>query len=181
MWRDGYDAVSIDSICTAAGVLKGSFYHAFPSKEELLNTLIRTIWDKDRGEIEAIHESATDPVEKLRGHLAWFGSAQRELASRHGFVPGYFNMAVGINAPASTRLLIAGNHREHGEMIRRAIRDAHAGNPASEAELDWKCKVVTHLIAGAAIEARLSDSLAPFEHFPESALALLGLGKPPVG
>lgn len=180
MWRDGYDAVSIDSICAAAGVLKGSFYHAFASKEELLTTLISAIWNNDRGQIEAIHERAADPIEKLRGHLTWFGDAQEKLAASHGFVPGYFNMAVGINAPSSAKVLIANHHREHGGMIRVAIHDALPCRAANEAELDWKCKVVTHLIAGAAIEARLTNSLAPFDHLPETALAVLGLGEPPI-
>ena len=34
--RQGYHAVTVQQICTACGVSKGSFYHHFNSKEELL-------------------------------------------------------------------------------------------------------------------------------------------------
>ena len=43
----GYNAASIDQICTEAGVSKGAFYHHFPSKQaiflELLNGWLETI------------------------------------------------------------------------------------------------------------------------------------------
>ena len=35
IWRNSYNSVSVDEICKKAGVLKGSFYHYFPSKAHL--------------------------------------------------------------------------------------------------------------------------------------------------
>jgi AcrR family transcriptional regulator len=36
----GYDAASVDEICTDAGVSKGAFYHHFPSKQALFLALL---------------------------------------------------------------------------------------------------------------------------------------------
>jgi len=35
LWRSSYAAVSVDDMCKAADVKKGSFYHYFPSKQDL--------------------------------------------------------------------------------------------------------------------------------------------------
>ena len=36
----GYDASSVDEICTAAGVSKGAFYHHFPTKQSIFLALL---------------------------------------------------------------------------------------------------------------------------------------------
>lgn len=38
--HDGYESSSVDSICRAAGVSKGAFYHHFPTKQKLFLTLL---------------------------------------------------------------------------------------------------------------------------------------------
>ena len=35
IWTSSYGAVSVDDICRTANVKKGSFYHYFPSKQDL--------------------------------------------------------------------------------------------------------------------------------------------------
>ena len=37
----GYNAASIDQICTDAGVSKGAFYHHFPSKQAMFLELLK--------------------------------------------------------------------------------------------------------------------------------------------
>lgn len=181
MWRDGYDAVSVDTICAAANVRKGSFYHAFPSKEELLNAIILRVWAHDRPEIEAIYGSDDAPELKLRNHLEWFGLSQRRLRIKFGFVPGVFNMAVGINAPDSTLAIIRKARKEHVDLIIAAVGHALEPRDLRPAEVEWWGSVVSSLITGVTIDARLSNSLTPFDALPETVLALLGVGPAPFG
>jgi len=44
LWADGYAGVSVDRICKDAGVKKGSFYHFFPSKEDLVLAALDALW-----------------------------------------------------------------------------------------------------------------------------------------
>ena len=44
LWSDGYAGVSVDRICKEAGVKKGSFYHFFPSKEDLVLEALDALW-----------------------------------------------------------------------------------------------------------------------------------------
>ena len=57
----GYKKVSMDEIAEEAGVTKKTVYSYFPSKEELLNALIRKELEKMKKELEAI--------EKEKGNL----------------------------------------------------------------------------------------------------------------
>jgi len=36
IWDSSYGSVSVDDICRRAGINKGSFYHFFPSKADLV-------------------------------------------------------------------------------------------------------------------------------------------------
>ena len=36
IWDSSYGSVSVDDICTRAGIHKGSFYYFFPSKADLV-------------------------------------------------------------------------------------------------------------------------------------------------
>lgn len=181
MWRDGYDAVSVDTICAAANVRKGSFYHVFPSKEDLLNAIILRVWEHDRPEIEAIYSADDPPEVKLRNHLEWFGISQRRLRAKYGFVAGIFNMAVGINAPDSTMEIIRKATQEHVQLIAAAVAQALEPRQLGPSEVEWWGSVVSYLINGVVIDARLTNSLTPFDKLPETVLALLDIGPAPLG
>lgn len=179
MWRDGYDAVSVDTICAAAEIHKGSFYHAFPSKEELLVQAVCRVWDRDRPEIEAIHSSDLPPMKKLERHLAWFGESQARLQAKFGFVAGIFNMAIGINAPPAARKVIGERRQAHIGILHRAIGAVFDGQDVTEDQIAWWSLVASQVINGAIIEARLYDTLEPYEALPATVLAIIGLGPVP--
>ncbi|MDX1691116.1 MAG: TetR/AcrR family transcriptional regulator [Acidimicrobiia bacterium] len=46
-----YPAVGVQAICDAAGVLKGSFYHFFDSKEDLAVAAVERAWDEYRSAV----------------------------------------------------------------------------------------------------------------------------------
>ena len=64
--RNGYNATTVDEICTAAGVTKGAFFHHFPSKEALATECLRN-WPAQVAALHraAAYQSIADPVEKV--------------------------------------------------------------------------------------------------------------------
>ena len=49
----GYNAVGVGEICSKAGVNKGSFYHFFPSKQQLVLEVVDAVWRATRDQLEA--------------------------------------------------------------------------------------------------------------------------------
>lgn len=62
---EGYERVSVDMILHDAGASKGSFYHYFNSKEDLIDVLIKKMLDPVYARISGIVSSSMDAVAKL--------------------------------------------------------------------------------------------------------------------
>lgn len=165
MWADGYSAVSVDAICEAAGANKGSFYHAFGSKADLLVAAIEEVWRVNGGEIRAIYEGPGSATEKFERHLDWFVTSQRRLQADHGYVHGHFHMALSVNVPESALALIRAQHGAHQDLLLHAIEGVLADR-GQQADSAWLVIVIGHLISGVMAEARLANSLDQVEHLP---------------
>ncbi len=68
MYVRGYNAVGVQEICTHAGVKKGSFYHFFPSKRDLLLEVIDIYGHQVQAVWEEVMRSDDPPLERLQ-HL----------------------------------------------------------------------------------------------------------------
>lgn len=73
--RLGYEATSVDEICSAAGVSKGAFYHHFPSKQTLFLALLQN-WVQD---LESRLESIRQEVEWVPQRLMRLAETLREV------------------------------------------------------------------------------------------------------
>ena len=62
----GFSATSMEDISDAVGLLKGSLYHYFKSKEEVLYRIVKPPWEKSVAELEKVATSDLAPLEKLR-------------------------------------------------------------------------------------------------------------------
>jgi len=54
IWVEGYGAVTVDSICERANVKKGSFYHFFAAKEDLVLAALDAHWANRRPTLDAL-------------------------------------------------------------------------------------------------------------------------------
>jgi TetR/AcrR family transcriptional repressor of nem operon len=66
----GYSATTVDDICHAAGVTKGSFFHHFKSKDELALAAAGHFSDMADGIFaSAPYRAASDPAERVLGYI----------------------------------------------------------------------------------------------------------------
>lgn len=66
----GYEAMSVESVTQAAGVAKGTFYHYFASKEDMLGQLLQRLMDGLFAYVGAQREAATgNAIDKLSAVL----------------------------------------------------------------------------------------------------------------
>jgi TetR/AcrR family transcriptional repressor of nem operon len=70
LFRDrGFGSVGVAEICKLAGVNKGSFYHFFSSKRELLLDVVESAWDETGMLRDWEREIPHRPVEHLQRYL----------------------------------------------------------------------------------------------------------------
>jgi TetR/AcrR family transcriptional regulator, cholesterol catabolism regulator len=83
-YRDGYEATAVQDVVDRAGVTKGSFYHHFSSKDELLLLIHDRFTDAQLAEVEQIRASGREPEVQLRELLVFLAVStadyQREEA-----------------------------------------------------------------------------------------------------
>src|SRR4051812_8036679 len=65
IWENSYGSVSVDDICKRAGVLKGSFYHFFPSKAELTIAAFEDYWGVRQEQLDRVFSPRVAPMERL--------------------------------------------------------------------------------------------------------------------
>jgi len=80
----GYEAATVDDICEAAGLTKGSFFHHFESKEELAVAAAAHFAARAKGLFAAApYRQATDPLDRLLGYVDFRAAIMR------GDLPGF--------------------------------------------------------------------------------------------
>ena len=124
----GYGAVGVEDVCAAAGVKKGSFYHFFASKRDLMLAAIERQGQLGKAHlVDAAFAGDTPPLERIERLLAMAGRFESLNKTRGGQVLGcpFGNLAaeVGGSEPVLTK------HVDQalgafGESIRAALREA---------------------------------------------------------
>jgi TetR/AcrR family transcriptional repressor of nem operon len=171
-WEQGYHAVSTDAICRAAGISKGSLYHAFPSKEHVLFATIESVFETTWAQLSAIYAVDRPIAETFRRHLGWFHSSQQRLRVRHGHVMGPFNIALGVAIPESALKLMVEHRRLHVELMKKAV-GALLGTSADHPTAILATRIILDAITGAMVEARVEDDLTHLAALPDTAFKLI--------
>jgi TetR/AcrR family transcriptional repressor of nem operon len=83
-WSQGYHATSIDDLCDATGLLRGSLYSAFGDKKGMLLGAIDRYAEKNLARFAESLSSAEPSREGLRSALLYYTRAATVLAGRHG-------------------------------------------------------------------------------------------------
>lgn len=186
----GYSATSVDTIVQTAGVAKGSFYHAFKSKEELALVALEDYAIKGwQAVASGPYRDEQDPIEKalafidfleqsseaLWSHGCLLGSVAVEVADSH---PGLIERVSGLFQRFEEKFILIFDPALKARLAELGINSANdaAANVSAQ-------ELAVHLLAvieGSIITARshfdqshLQNGLRQFRNY----LALL-LGRP---
>src|ERR1043165_7451956 len=85
IWTSSYGSVSVDDICKAAGVKKGSFYHYFPSKIDLAMTTMEEHYEQViKPEMERLLAANLSVIERLERIADSVIEEQRATYQKYG-------------------------------------------------------------------------------------------------
>lgn len=181
LWRHGYASVSVDQLCEAAGVKKGSFYHFFPGKEDLALASLETHWARRRPVLDAMFSPSVPPLERFEKYFAFIHQRQCELKQETGHVLGCFYFSLGnacLEHPriaASVQEIIA----TYVRYYESALREAQAHGLIQVRDPAEKAHSLFTYMEGIMADARIRNSTDSLLHLPRLAFELLGLDPNP--
>ncbi|MCY2960016.1 MAG: TetR/AcrR family transcriptional regulator [Planctomycetota bacterium] len=177
IWTSSYGSVSVDDICTAAGVKKGSFYHFFPSKEELAVAACEEHWQRDLQPIlDRVFHPDRAPLERLE---AWCDAIYQEQKARFqasGHVPGCPFASIGSEMGTQNERLRrkVEDLLERGLFqIERTLRDAQKDGSLTVANPAAKARALHALALGLMVHAKVANDPEVLRGLREQVLEAL--------
>lgn len=178
IWQTSYGAVGVDAICEEAGVKKGSFYHFFASKEELVVAALDAHWAARREVFDRIFSPSTDPLVRFRAYFAHVYERQRTIKRQYGRILGCFHNSVGTECIQQSPA-IAAKVQEVLSMYRRyfetTLRDAQALGLVRRGDPESDAKTLLAFVEGALTQARIHDDPETLKHIAGTGFAILGI------
>jgi len=172
----GYASVSVADICGSAGLKKGSFYHFFPSKLELVLETIDQFAAGQREAVQAMIAGSGNAREKLSQMFATASGGNKQCQEDCGAIRGcpIGNLALEM---AHREPAIAQKLKQVFHQWRAGVESVlQAGVAAGEFELDDPRAVAESLIAfveGSILLAKATGDTAVFDRLAKGAEAIL--------
>ncbi len=178
IWDESLGAASVDAICEKAEVRKGSFYHFFKSKEELVATALETHFNSSRVDYDRIFSPSVAPIDRLKGYFELMVQRQQLKLEKSGRVVGCPYASVASACSGSDKLVrdavqdILATWRKYFET---ALRDGAADGSIPIKDIPGTVETVFDYIEGAMMAGRIQNSMNPIQKMGRNVFKLLGL------
>ncbi|MCO5052426.1 MAG: TetR/AcrR family transcriptional regulator [Verrucomicrobiae bacterium] len=178
IWNQSYGAVSVDQICEQAGVNKGSFYHYFPSKADLVVAAYEEDWREKQPELDRIFSPQVPPLERLERWCGYIQKRQKIRAEKYGSVCGCPYGSLGAELAtqeekirAKIQELVERNQRYLTSAVADAQRDGliEVGDPRVMATQIYSTTL------GFTLHAKIRNNLDLLRELEPAIMNLIGI------
>ncbi len=167
IWVSSYGSVSVDDICKAADVRKGSFYHYFPSKIDLAIAAMDAGFAQYKPFLDEMFSPSTPPIERFKKYIALGYEKQKEIQEEHGMVCGCPMVSLASEMAPQDQAI----HEKTDEIIgykmkyyESTLRDMIAeGTLPKDTDITIKANNIHSFIMGQFVMARIQNNLNPLE------------------
>lgn len=115
IWKSSYGFVSVDDICNAAGIKKGSFYYYFSSKAELAVATMEESFLSYEVQIVDIFSQQDSPLERFENLVNFIYEKQKQALDKYGKVCGCPFASLGSEMAGNEELI----QKKADEIIHR--------------------------------------------------------------
>jgi TetR/AcrR family transcriptional regulator, transcriptional repressor for nem operon len=178
IWKGSYGSTTIDQICEAAGVKKGSFYYFFESKADLAVAAIDQECGKMRPDLDSIFSPTVPPLERLRKYCEFGYKLQERMKVECGYVLGCPLFTLGSEVSTQEARLqkkIQEILDQKVKYLESAIRDAHAAGLIQAPDATAKARMLFAYYQGLYTQARIDNSLEVLKDAAGRTYDLLGV------
>lgn len=177
IWRRSYYGTSVDLICEACGIKKGSFYHHFDSKQALTEAGLDQYREFFIAHYDQVFSISREPLDRFRAYIDSLLDFQSKMLVTNGFVLGCPLYSLGNEIGTQEPLLrekIDGCLSLTTRYFASAIRDGIAQGVIPPCDPDTRAEEVLMLVEGALGLARIRNDIAPLKKLSVAVLRLLG-------
>jgi len=178
IWESSYGSVSVDDICTKAGVNKGSFYYAFKSKSDLAVAAYERHWQTMQGALDQVFSAQLPPLERLDRYCRLIVDGQKDKYESFGKVLGCPFCSVGSELSTqdeNIRLKAEQVSARKIKYLESLIRDLIAEGLIETQNVSELAREVYSYLAGVMVQAKIENSLRPLERLKHGIVRLLNL------
>jgi TetR/AcrR family transcriptional repressor of nem operon len=177
VWLRSYGGVSVDDLCERAGVKKGSFYHFFATKDDLVLAALDASWSARKPVLDELFAPTRPPMDRLVAYFENVYARQKQLKQRFGRTVGCPYVSVGTEC-AQSHPTIAQKAQEilahYVAYYEGALRDAKASGDLRVADPAHAARALFAFMEGALGQARIADDPEPLRDLVRDALRFLG-------
>lgn len=178
----GYSAVSVSDICTGAGLKKGSFYHFFPSKRDLVLATIDEYASQQKEAVRNAIQGAGTARERLRRMFTATATGLHQCHEANGAIRGcpVGNLALEMaHRDEAIRAKVTDIFTAWREAIERMLRKAHEDGELSLADPAGTSEALIAFIEGAILMAKATNDPGVFARLSGGAEAIVdGASRP---
>jgi TetR/AcrR family transcriptional repressor of nem operon len=178
IWDSSYGSVSVDDICKRAGINKGSFYHFFPSKADLVVEAYEEHWKEKRPKMDRIFSPHVPPLERIHNMCQVIYADQQEKAGKYGHVCGCPYASVGSEIATLDEKIRAKSEQlmnSSKKYIESAIADAIREGSVTVKDPVAASATLQSLLLGMLVEARVQNDLKVLEGLESTIMSFLGV------
>ena len=175
--ENSYGAVSVEHICSRAGVNKGSFYYFFKSKTDLVVAAYEERWRLKEPDYERVFAKAHPPVRRLELWCDYVRATQRQREKQYKHVSGCPYSSVGSELATqdkkirvSTQKLIERNVK----YLADTIEEARQSGEARVTDAQTAAELVHAFVIGLLLRAKIYNDLKTLRELETGVFALIG-------
>jgi TetR/AcrR family transcriptional repressor of nem operon len=178
IWESSYGSVSVDDICTKAGVNKGSFYYAFKSKSDLAVAAFERYWEAKRPLLDQVFSSQLPPLERLKKYCTGIIHDQNEKYRSFGKVLGCPFCSLGgeqSTQDENIRMKVEQMSARMMKYYESLVRDlASEGLIETKDPRELGCELYFYVI-GVLMQAKIENNLKSLDRLECGAFRLLNV------
>ena len=181
IWEQSYGSVGVEDICKQAGVTKGSFYFAFPSKSDLACAAYEENWQSKRPVLDQIFSAQVGAVAQFEQYTDLIVKDQTEKYKTFGKMCGCPYCSIGSELSTQDENI---RHKAQ-QMVERAIkyltsavRAADDEGLIKEKDPSTLAKQIYDFTIGVILQAKIDNDPDVLKRLKPGVFRLLGIKLP---
>ncbi|MCE0485011.1 MAG: TetR/AcrR family transcriptional regulator [Methylacidiphilales bacterium] len=178
IWESSYGSVSVDDICTKAGVNKGSFYYAFKSKSDLAVAAMEHHGAQKRAIFDQVFSAQRPPLERLERYCRQVIEDQTEKFHKYGKVLGCPFCSLGYELSTQDENIRRKVEQTLGAVTRyleSMVRDLVSEGTVEAKDPKELARELYSYLMGAIMQAKIENNLSLLDHLLSGAVRLLNV------